>query len=301
MSPVSFSIVTPCLNSERFLQETINSVAAQRGDFTLEYIVVDGGSSDGTLDIIKNNGHIISRWISERDDGMYCGIAKGFQLSSGEIMGWLNSDDIYFPWALDYVAKVFSALPQVQWVSTLSPTVIDAAGDIRRVRKLAGFSREAFLDGVYVGFGGLGDSFATEFIQQESTFWRRSLWDAECSDVIQKYRAAGDFALWCGFIDRAPLYGVEPPLGAFRVHEGQLSKSREAYLAEAKHALEGMRSRSGYAQRRSLDQRGAMYDGHYVRKAPGSATVWVAESANFAVLPRSSEVAKKLVREFRVF
>jgi hypothetical protein len=303
MPRISLSIVTPCLNSERFLHDTIASVATQQGDFTLEYIIVDGGSTDRTHEIIKANERGISRWVSEADGGMYDGIAKGFRMSSGEVMGWLNSDDLYFPWTLHYVAKVFSAMPQIQWVSTLTPTAIDVAGDILRVRKIAGFSREAFLDGVYVGFEGLGEPLSTEFIQQESTFWRRSLWDTGGSAVIQEYRTAGDFALWCAFMDRAPLYGLEPPLGAFRSHDKQLSLNHAAYLAEARRALEGLRVRSGHVPLRSIDDRGVTYKGHYVRKASftDAASGWITKLENFTVLPRSSMNAKDRIREFRIF
>jgi hypothetical protein len=210
---------------------------------------------------------------------------------------------LYFPWALDYVAKVFGAIPQVQWVSTLTPTAIDAAGDILRVRKIAGFSREAFLDGVYVGFEGLGDPLSTEFIQQESTFWRRSLWDAGCAAIIPEYQAAGDFALWCAFMERAPLYGLEPSIGAFRMHREQLSLNRATYLSEVRRALESLRVRSGYVPRRSVDGRSVTYAGHYVRKASfrDSASGWITEVENFAVLPRSSENAKERIRDSRIF
>ncbi len=291
------------MNSERFLRETIDSVTGQRGDFTLEYIVVDGGSTDRTLEIIEANQRGISQWVSETDGGMYDGVTKGFSMSTGEVMGWLNSDDLYFPWALDYIAKIFSAMPQVQWVSTLTPIAVDAAGDILRVRKIAGFSREAFLDGVYVGFEGLGDPLSTEFIQQESTFWRRSLWDAAGSAIIREYRTAGDFALWCSFMEQSLLYGLEPPLGAFRLHGEQLSSNRVEYLEEAGKALDGLRVRSGHLPRRRVDKSGVTYTGQYVRKASfmDANSSWIAEAGDFVVLPRSSGSVKDRVREFRIF
>lgn len=302
MSRITISIVTPCLNSERHLEEAIKSATSQQGDFTLEYIVVDGGSTDKTLEVIKANEEKISRWISEQDAGMYDGILKGFSLCSGEIMGWLNSDDIYFPGALNCIAKIFSSLPEVQWVSTLTPTAIDAAGDILRVGKIAGFSRQAFLDGVYVGFEGLGDALSTEFIQQESTFWRRSLWEKVGPEVMRPYRLAGDFALWCAFIDFSSLCGLESPLGAFRVHRGQLSSGRAEYLREAKQALEALRARNGYAQREANGECGT-YKGHYVKKVSPDAvsSQWTTLVQDFVVLPHSSGNMKELVRDRRIF
>ena len=89
-------IVTPCYNAERYIEYCIKSIKSQ--SYTnFEHIIVDGGSTDGTLDIIrKYEGSYNMRWLSEPDDGMYDAITKGFALSSGDIYAWLNSDDMGF-------------------------------------------------------------------------------------------------------------------------------------------------------------------------------------------------------------
>ena len=93
------SIVTPCLNSEEYLEYCIKSIMSQSYP-NVEHIIVDGGSTDSTLDIIrKYEGRYNMRWFSEKDNSMYEAIINGFKLANGEIYAWLNSDDMYMPWA----------------------------------------------------------------------------------------------------------------------------------------------------------------------------------------------------------
>ena len=109
------SIITPTLNQAQFIEKTIKSVLDQEADFPFEYIVVDGGSTDGTLDILKKyEGKI--RWFSEKDRGQSDAINKGIALARGEIVAWLNSDDIYLPGALQAVGNHFDSFPQQEWL-----------------------------------------------------------------------------------------------------------------------------------------------------------------------------------------
>ena len=101
---MKISIITVTLNSEKTLQETIDSVAGQNYD-DLEYIIVDGGSTDSTLDIIKKNNNKISRWISEKDYGISDAFNKGIKLSSGDVVGIINSDDMLSDDALNTIEK----------------------------------------------------------------------------------------------------------------------------------------------------------------------------------------------------
>ena len=89
------SIVTPSFNQAQFIEETILSVLNQNYP-NLEYIIIDGGSTDGSVDIIKKYADKIAYWVSEKDSGMYDAINKGFGKSTGEILAWINSDDIFF-------------------------------------------------------------------------------------------------------------------------------------------------------------------------------------------------------------
>lgn len=108
------SIVTPSLNQAKFIEETILSVQAQ-GYPNLEHLIIDGGSTDGTLDILqKYNGRI--RWISEKDSGQTNAINKGFRLTEGEIVGWLNADDVYLNRAISTAVNEFVAHKEIQFL-----------------------------------------------------------------------------------------------------------------------------------------------------------------------------------------
>ncbi len=115
----TISIVTPSFNQGEFIEETIVSVVSQEGDFFLDYIVMDGGSKDNSVEIIKKYEQILKkgewkvncrgihyRWTSQKDKGQSDAINHGFHRASGQIFGWLNSDDVYYPGALQSVAKV---------------------------------------------------------------------------------------------------------------------------------------------------------------------------------------------------
>ena len=101
------SIVTPTYNQGRFIEQTICSVLDQ-GYPNLEYIIIDGGSRDNTVDIIKKYEHRLSYWVSEMDSGQTHAINKGFAKCTGEIFNWINSDDYYAPDALQKIAKAFA-------------------------------------------------------------------------------------------------------------------------------------------------------------------------------------------------
>jgi glycosyltransferase involved in cell wall biosynthesis len=105
------TVITACLNASRTLEQTLASVLSQNYP-GLEYIVVDGGSADGTLDIIKKYEDRLSRVISEPDNGIYDAFNKGLRMASGEIIGILNADDFYAPWALETVARAYKDNPE---------------------------------------------------------------------------------------------------------------------------------------------------------------------------------------------
>jgi glycosyltransferase involved in cell wall biosynthesis len=113
---LKFSIVTPSYNQGRFLETCIRSVLDQEYP-DLEYFVMDGGSADGSLEIIKRYADRLTGWRSRPDGGHKDAVQDGFDCSTGEIMGWLNSDDKHAPWALAAADAVFRQFPDVQWIT----------------------------------------------------------------------------------------------------------------------------------------------------------------------------------------
>src|SRR5262249_45945988 len=109
------SLVTPSYNQAPFIRRTIDSVLAQRGDFELDYKVIDGRSTDGTLEILKSYGDRLA-WISEPDRGQVDAINRGLRGVTGDIVGWLNSDDVLLPDALARVADAFARNPDAEWL-----------------------------------------------------------------------------------------------------------------------------------------------------------------------------------------
>jgi len=202
------SLVTPVFNSARYLEATIRSVLSQRYP-NLEYIIIDGGSTDGSTEIIRKYAPQLHAWVSEPDRGMYDAINKGFARSSGELMGWISATDLLHDGALFVVGGVFQAFPEVEWI-TGRPTGFSDDGMAVEILNLRQWSRLPFLAG------------ANRYIQQESTFWRRSLWERVGGRVDDSRRNCSDFELWVRFFRYAKLYPVDALIGGFRSHPDSL-------------------------------------------------------------------------------
>ena len=218
--PVLISIVTPSFNQVEWVERTMQSVLNQPVD-GIEYVVVDGMSVDGTIDVLERYRSRLTKLVIEPDSGMYEAINKGFAMTTGNLMGWINSDDMLHPHALQTVLRIFSDLPEVEWI-TGCRSVFDELDCCVATEPAAAWSHAKVLCGDY------------KWIQQESTFWRRSLYERAGGYISTQYRLAGDFELWCRFFAHAPLYSTDALLGGFRVRRaGQASlEGLGAYEAE---------------------------------------------------------------------
>lgn len=211
------SVVTACFNMEKYIEQTIRSVLTQNYS-NLEYIVIDGGSTDGTLDIIEKYRDRIQVVISEPDDGMYDAIQKGMNYATGDVLAWLNADDIYLPWTFSIVGEIFGKFWGIDWIIG-RPSNINAKGQfVNCADSLSSFPRKIISNGWAQGSLGA-------HVQQESTFWRRSLWDA-VDGLDTRFKYAGDYELWTRFAQKSDLVEVDVPLACFRSHgESQLSRN----------------------------------------------------------------------------
>jgi glycosyltransferase involved in cell wall biosynthesis len=228
---VTISIVTPSLEQGRFLGAAIESVRSQGVE--VEHVVMDGGSTDGTRELLEGQTERLAAWRSEPDHGQYAALNDGFALTKGEIMGWLNADDVYAPGALAAVEDVFRCFPEVEWLTSSFSATANEEGIVFDVKRVVSFDARAFSRGFNLPGHG---ARAMYFIPQESTFWRRSLWE-RAGGLDPGLQLAGDFDLWARFYRHAELWCVRALVGIFRSHPSQKSRAYNEYLAEAEPLL----------------------------------------------------------------
>jgi len=223
-----FTIVTACRNAARYIEETVNSVLSQSvflsSQCELEYLVCDGASEDGTLDLLRPYEHQGVTLISEPDTGFYAALSKGLQRATGDYVAYLNAGDFYHPAALDIAAECFD-LPGVDWLTGYT-VIYNDRSQLTRCSLPFRYRRTLF---EFAAYGTL-----MPFVQQESTVWRRSLHAAVDFGFLENLRFAGDAYLWKCFASLSELCVVRGYIGGFRVHRGQISERRGEYLRELK-------------------------------------------------------------------
>ncbi len=204
--PLTISLVTPSFNQREFLERTIASVVGQRYP-ALEFVVQDGGSTDGSVDLLEAHASQLARWDSRPDSGQSAAINAGFCKTTGEIMSYLNSDDILFPGALQYVADFFASHPDVDVV--YSNTVMIDTIDRPLVLWLLPEHDDESL-------------WWYDYVPQPTLFWRRSAWTKAGSHVDESLHYAMDWDLLHRFLYAGARFARLPTLlAAFRVHGGQ--------------------------------------------------------------------------------
>jgi hypothetical protein len=220
----TMSIVTPNYNGADHLQACLNSVIDQQIQ-GLEYVVVDGGSTDGSGPIVTQFSDQLASAIIEPDTGHANALNKGFAQTTGEIMGWINSDDLLFDGSLAFVQRLFAAYPEIEWITGRASSM-NAAGEVMHILPARPWSRLRMLCGDHA------------FIQQESTFWRRSLWERTGAGLDESLTVANDFELWMRFFREAELHTVDRHLGCFRVRPGQRSVvEAKRYRSESRQVI----------------------------------------------------------------
>ena len=241
---MKFTIVTPSYNQGEFLAETIESVISQAGDFHIDYIIIDGGSGDNSLEIIRqydarlHNGEwpikcrgITYRWVSERDRGQTEALMKGFRMAQGGVLAWLNSDDTYLPGALQAAADFLRDHPDTGLVYG-DTYYSDAAGAIIGNYKTDDFD--------------LGKLASANIICQPAAFFRKGAFEAvggldETLDFVM------DYDLWIRIGRRFSCHHIHQMIATYRLHDASKTMSAETVTRNCEESLEVTFKHFGWA------------------------------------------------------
>jgi glycosyltransferase involved in cell wall biosynthesis len=211
------AIITPSYNQAQFIERTILSVLGQNYP-NLEYIVMDGGSRDGTVDILRKYEGSLT-WVSEKDKGQADAINKGMARSTGDIIAYLNSDDVYEPGALMRVAEYFSFHPEVRWLTGKCRIIDERDREVRRpITAYKNFLLRHYSYPLLL---------VTNPVSQPATFWKRSAVD-EFGPFDENEHLVMDYDYWLRMGKKYPPAVLDSYLAGFRVYA--LSKTSSSFL-----------------------------------------------------------------------
>jgi glycosyltransferase involved in cell wall biosynthesis len=231
------SIITPSFNQAQFLEQTIVSVLGQ--DYpNIEYIVMDGGSTDGSVEIIRRHEERIASWTSERDNGQTDAIRRGFERATGEVLAWLNSDDLLAPSAVRMAVDALRRFPDAGMIYG-DRLHIDAKGNVIGINRMPAFYPSIFRRNIT--------------LPQETVFFRRDAYD-KAGGLDESLAFSMDFDLWVRLAKVAGTGGVRHVpafLGSYREHAASKSVTPRKFMDEhervyAKH-FNGRRLPAGIA------------------------------------------------------
>lgn len=213
------SVITPSFNQAMFLKETLESVLGQDYPF-LEHIVIDGGSTDGSVEIIAAHAQHLAYWCSEPDGGQSAAVNKGVSIATGEIVVWLNSDDTFLPNALLTVGKTFEANPDWKALTGAclcvnksgQPMDLQTGGELDVAELERATRRAPFPTGNECLV-----AWPRDWFPQASTFVSRELWNI-CSGVDRDLDYSMDYALWRRVCERVTIQVIPERLSTYRFH-----------------------------------------------------------------------------------
>ncbi len=251
---------------DRWIAETIESILLQAGDFEIEYILQDGGSTDKTVAIFEDyrarfeRGEIPLRCkdirmhcVSEKDNGPFDATNKGFERATGDFYTWADADNTYAPGALANLAAVITAFPEIQWLRGYSSTM-DEAGKRLRLKHTAVYRQDWLQEGIY--------GMESYFVQADTVFFSASLWK-KTGPIPEEYKRAGDHWLWMQMAKHAPLWAVNLHTTNYRKRAGQLSfdsrAADERWLARPKRPFKAWQARLFFTPQSRLYPRGEKF------------------------------------------
>ncbi len=217
----TFSIITPSFNQGQFLEDTIKSVLTQSGDFYIDYIIADGGSTDNSVGIIRKYDNLLKggqfpikckgityRWWSKKDNGQSAAINEGFSVANGDIYAWINSDDFYNPGTVNLVSELFRK-QELQFIHGDAYMLDLNRGSYEKPRT---FYKKSF-DGNY------NDLMDDDFIYQSSVFFKKDLF-LNSERIDENLVVALDYDLWIkmfGKLSKEQILYINKPLSSYRM------------------------------------------------------------------------------------